>query len=316
MLMKNLLDFQILGTLIALSKARPDIGLELQKYQYEKPGVQLTYNTQSAGTHVQAHSHQTQDNRFGAPTQSTSTFQHGGQDQGHLTSYEHSPSGPAQTQSFGSTAGSNQFGIDSNGISTASGQGYQIIHSQASHGDSHSQGFGSTHSQSTGSFGSTQSQSSDRFGSVQQPEPETTFSNSQSQTQLSQSSGSGHQSSGFGGNYNQASSQSQHGSGSNVVQGQSNVLNIATGSTSSGGIKKVIRPVIKAGQPIIKKSFYVHAAPEDDEEEENVQVEDRVQTVRPEKHYKIIFIKAPTLKASKYGGAAGSGGAFPQVRIQ
>lgn len=48
-------------------------------------------------------------------------------------------------------------------------------------------------------------------------------------------------------------------------------------------------------QPIVTKHFYVHAAPEDPEE----RVEPQYVTIgRPQKNYKVIFIKAPTYRTS------------------
>lgn len=48
-------------------------------------------------------------------------------------------------------------------------------------------------------------------------------------------------------------------------------------------------------QPIVTKHFYVHAAPEDPEENEGPRY---VQIGRPRKNYKVIFIKAPTYGSS------------------
>lgn len=121
-----------------------------------------------------------------------------------------------------------------------------------------------------------------------------------------------------------ASSSVYGGSDINLVQGQSKTIDLTGGS--SGGRRVVYKPVIKQGEPIITKNFYVvsilifkikmeineiyqHAAPEDDED---VQVEERVQVVRPQKSYKIIFIKAPTA-ASSYNAA--NYPIYPQVRI-
>lgn len=45
-------------------------------------------------------------------------------------------------------------------------------------------------------------------------------------------------------------------------------------------------------EPIITKHVYFHTAPEEDEQPQRVQI--RQQIVSPQKHYKIIFIKAPS----------------------
>lgn len=103
-------------------------------------------------------------------------------------------------------------------------------------------------------------------------------------------------SSNFGGNLNSASTGGVH-------QGQSQVLDF---SGSSNGGNRAYKTVIKQGEPIITKHFYVHAAPE--EEEQAVQVKEQI--VRPQKHYKIIFIKAPSSGVSQ---AAQQAAAFPQV---
>jgi len=89
-----------------------------------------------------------------------------------------------------------------------------------------------------------------------------------------------------------------------VTQGQSQVIDLSGGS-SGGGV--IYKPVIRQGEPQITKHFYVHEAPE---EPENTRVEEKVINVRPQKHYKIIFIKAPSS-----GGAFGGSNVpiFPQV---
>jgi hypothetical protein len=55
-----------------------------------------------------------------------------------------------------------------------------------------------------------------------------------------------------------------------------------------------VRPVVVPGEPVITKSYYVHAAPEDDEPE----IINRQHVVRPRKHYNIVFVKAPSPKYS------------------
>jgi len=61
---------------------------------------------------------------------------------------------------------------------------------------------------------------------------------------------------------------------------------------------------------IVKKYFFnkfKHAAPEEDE---NVRVEEKVHVVRPQKTYKIIFIKAPSIGSSL---SAANYPVYPQV---
>jgi len=79
------------------------------------------------------------------------------------------------------------------------------------------------------------------------------------------------------------------GGGSEVTQGQTQVIDISGGSSGGGNV--VYKNVVKIGEPIVTKHFYVHEAPE---EEENARVEEKVQEIRPQKNYKIIFIKAPS----------------------
>jgi Domain of unknown function (DUF243) len=64
---------------------------------------------------------------------------------------------------------------------------------------------------------------------------------------------------------------------------------------------------VKTGPAQITKHFYVHEAPE---EASNVRVEEKEILVRPQKHYKIIFIKAPS-GSSSYAGS--NAAVFPQV---
>jgi len=92
-------------------------------------------------------------------------------------------------------------------------------------------------------------------------------------------------------------------SGGDVTVGQSRVIDIG-GPSSSNGVN--YRPVVKTGPVQVSKHFYIHEAPE---EEQNVRTEDKEVVVRPQKHYKIIFIKAPSSGGS---GAGGAGGLYPQ----
>lgn len=105
--------------------------------------------------------------------------------------------------------------------------------------------------------------------------------------------------SGFGG------SGGSFGGGAGVQQGQSQVIDISGGGSASSIVYK---PVIREGPPQISKSFYVHEAPDD---AVNVEVREKEIQVRPQKHYKIIFIKAPSGGSSAIGGNAAI---FPQVK--
>jgi hypothetical protein len=78
-----------------------------------------------------------------------------------------------------------------------------------------------------------------------------------------------------------------------VTQGQSQVIDISGGGASGGGV--VIKPVVRTGPAQISRNFYVHEAPE---EQTNVRVEEKEIVVRPQKQYKIIFIKAPSAGSS------------------
>jgi hypothetical protein len=89
-----------------------------------------------------------------------------------------------------------------------------------------------------------------------------------------------------------------------VTQGQSQVIDISGGGSSDGGV--IIKPVIREGPAQITRNFYVHEAPE---EGNDVRVEEKEIVVRPQKQYKIIFIKAPSA-----GGSVSSSNTaiFPQ----
>ncbi len=76
-----------------------------------------------------------------------------------------------------------------------------------------------------------------------------------------------------------------------VVQGQSGYVDYSSGG-SAGGPSRIVKPVVVPGEPIVSKSFFVHAAPE--ESGPGVEIEERHQIVRPRKHYNIVFIKAPS----------------------
>ena len=84
-----------------------------------------------------------------------------------------------------------------------------------------------------------------------------------------------------------------------VTKGDSQVIDISGGGGSSANI--VYKPVVKQGPPQITKHFYIHEAPE---EGPNVEVREKEISVRPQKHYKILFIKAPSAESSASGGSA------------
>jgi Domain of unknown function (DUF243) len=88
-----------------------------------------------------------------------------------------------------------------------------------------------------------------------------------------------------------------------VTQGDTQVIDISGGGGGGGVIYK---PVIREGPAEITKHFYVHEAPE---EASNVRIEEKEIQVRPQKHYKIIFIKAPS-GGSSYAGS--NAAIFPQ----
>ena len=78
--------------------------------------------------------------------------------------------------------------------------------------------------------------------------------------------------------------------------------NMGHGIDSNGGNQAVNGSPLSQGsqnsynnveqqEPIITKHVYVHTAPEDDEQ---TRVQIKQQIARPQKHYKIIFIKAPS----------------------
>ena len=102
---------------------------------------------------------------------------------------------------------------------------------------------------------------------------------------------------GFGG--------SSGGADGGVTRGDTQIIDISSGGSSANIVYK---PVVKQGPPQITKHFYVHEAPEDPQ---NVEIREKEINVRPQKHYKIIFIKAPSASSSVAGGNAAI---FPQVK--
>ncbi|KAG5684596.1 hypothetical protein PVAND_013821 [Polypedilum vanderplanki] len=215
----------------------------------------------------------------------TQGYQYNSPNSGSSSSGSGAIAGPSKG---GYSGGNNQFAGSSNNFNTQAYQGSSVPSTSGFSSGQPSGGY-SGNAQQQQQFGGFQSGSGGSGG----------FQSGSS----SGSSGFGGQSSGgFGG---QSSGQSYSGSGgftsgggfssggTNLVQGQSQSIDLTGGS--SGGDRVVYKPVIKQGEPIITKNFYVHAAPEEDE---NVRVEEKVQVVRPQKSYKIIFIKAPSSGSS------------------
>lgn len=98
------------------------------------------------------------------------------------------------------------------------------------------------------------------------------------------------------------------GGSAQVVNSESGFLDFASGGGEASAAK-VIRPVIKTGEPVISKSYYLHAAPDD--EEVGVDFEEREHIVRPRKHYNIVFIKAPAGVGNSFSSS--NVNVFPEV---
>ena len=79
-------------------------------------------------------------------------------------------------------------------------------------------------------------------------------------------------------------------SGGELSKGDTQIIDLG----GEGGVNVVYKPKIVAGEPRISRHFYVHEGPQD---KQDVKYIDKEHVVHPQKHYKIIFIKA--------GGAAG-----------
>lgn len=91
-----------------------------------------------------------------------------------------------------------------------------------------------------------------------------------------------------------------------VHRGETQVIDLSDsfgGSSSSGSSSSGASFGGGATETEITKSFYIHEAPEEESRSDFQQ-----QAVKNKKHYKIIFVKAPS-----EGGAAGGQQAFPQV---
>jgi hypothetical protein len=230
-----------------------------------------------------------QDNRFGEPVEAEPGFS-GQQDTGSFEAQ------PQNFGTFGSNTGSSETTVSQSqgAISTQVSQestGY-IDNTQGYNVQAPAQQADLYDIRNMLNRGSQEINGQNRFTGVQEsqaplsPAPQGIPASQTSQNRFttSQENFGGSQSTFTSSQTSQESFQGQP----EIYQGQSQSINLGGSSTS----RKSVRPVIQVGEPIIKKSFYIHAAPEDDEP---TQVEQKVQTIRPEKHYKIIFIKAPNV---------------------
>lgn len=68
-------------------------------------------------------------------------------------------------------------------------------------------------------------------------------------------------------------------------------------NVGQGGVIKIKRPVIKQGEPIVTKNFFVHTAGSDSGPK--IEYEDVEYNVNPRVHYNILFVKAPTAEGGK-----------------
>ena len=75
-----------------------------------------------------------------------------------------------------------------------------------------------------------------------------------------------------------------------MSRGETQVIDLG----GEGGVNIVYKPKIVEGAPQISRHFYIHEGPE---EKQDIKFIDKEHIVHPQKHYKIIFIKA--------GGAGG-----------
>jgi Domain of unknown function (DUF243) len=110
---------------------------------------------------------------------------------------------------------------------------------------------------------------------------------------LGSSNGAGNNGGFSSGSNNGGFSSGSNNGGNNGGSGSGNVGDIGQilfqGSSSSSGQKRPSVQVVE-GEPIVHKHFYIHSAPEESEEQQQPQQV----VVRPQKHYKIIFVKAPS----------------------
>lgn len=81
---------------------------------------------------------------------------------------------------------------------------------------------------------------------------------------------------------------SLHGSGA-VEHGNSGYLDYSSGEGHHSAT--IVKPVVKHGEPVVTKSFFIHQAPE--EPKGSVHVVEKEHVVHPRKHYNIVFVKAP-----------------------
>ncbi|XP_070495792.1 uncharacterized protein [Chironomus tepperi] len=272
----------IFATLMAVVLARPDVS-HLNGYKYNQPGNGASNGFTNAGAGFSGGNNYqggyTDSASFGSSASgvaaplgevsvqvSSSASANGIAGTGYSTHSNGHDAGYEAGSNGGVSAGSNGFSAGSSGLSAGS-NGL----SGGSNGFS-----GSANGFSTGSNG---------------------FSAGSNGLSNGGSNGFSSGSESSAGGFSSTSSGSNGGSngngGVNLIQGQSQSFDLTGGS--NGPQRVVYKPVIKQGEPIITKNFYVHAAPEEDE---NVRVEEKVQIVRPQKTYKIIFIKAPSIGSS------------------
>lgn len=248
-----------------LSFHRSDIGLQLQQqgYNYQTPGSSGgggSSFSQGGGSHNEL------DDVVGGGVEG-SLFR-------GISSYD-APlvSGNGGQSSFqgssssgfgGGSSGSGNFGQSSGfgGSQGSSGGG-----SSGGGFDVRGSGFGSSSGSSSGSGSNFGQSSGQGFGG-------------------GSSQGFGGSSGGFGGGGG-----AQY-SGGEVIHGQSKFIDL--GGPAQGGVQ--IKHVVRQGEPQITRSFYIHEAPE---EHVDQRVEEKVHTIRPQKNYKIIFIKTPTQSAAE-----------------
>jgi hypothetical protein len=81
------------------------------------------------------------------------------------------------------------------------------------------------------------------------------------------------------------------GGAATLEHGQSGYLDYSSGS-AGGGVARFVKPVIRHGEPVVSKSFFVHEAPEEGATR-GLEVEEKEHIVHPRKHYNIIFVKTP-----------------------
>jgi hypothetical protein len=112
------------------------------------------------------------------------------------------------------------------------------------------------------------------------------------------SSGSAFSSSSSGGSFG----------GGEVIKGESQVIDISGGGGAPSNV--VYKPVFKEGPVQVNTHFYLHQSPE-----ENLTPEERQKAIdaQTHKHYKIIFIKTPSVNSAAASGGAAIG---PQVSMK